>query len=86
MLASQDREALQVYEQQDLAPKYQNLHVTMQELAKKRQKKANVLKKAKWAFYEKAKFDSMVSEVRDFVDDLVELFPPSPKQETSLQR
>ena len=58
----------------------------MQGLSKKRQKKANVLKKTKWAFYEKAKFDSMVAEVRGFVDHLVELSPPGPKQETSLQR
>jgi hypothetical protein len=86
LLASQDKEALLVYKPQDLVPKYQNLHVTVQELAKKRLKKANVLKKAKWAFYEKAKCDSMVAEVRGFVDDLVELFPPGPKQETSLQR
>lgn len=86
LLKSQDKEALQVCEPQDLAPTYQNLHVTMQELAKKRQKKANILKKAKWAFYEKAKFDSMVADVRGFVDDLVELFPPGPKLEMSLQR
>jgi hypothetical protein len=42
----------------DLAPQFQNLHLTLQDQAAQRQKGANFLNKTKWALYEKKKFDS----------------------------
>jgi hypothetical protein len=81
------RSALGVYNPStDLAAKYQTLHATMNDLAEKRQKKTSALKKAKWAFYEKGRFDAMIASVRALVDDLMTLFPPGPKFELCVQK
>jgi hypothetical protein len=59
----------------DLDPKYQRLHLTMRELAAKRQSGTTILRKTAWALYEKKKFDTMIEDVTGFVNELVELFP-----------
>jgi hypothetical protein len=59
----------------DLKPEFQRLHITMHEVAHKRQKKASLAKKVKWAIYKKREFDAMIESVTGFVHNLVELFP-----------
>ena len=61
----------------DLEPKYRRLHSTMRALAQQRQKEMSIIKKTKWALYEKRKFDGMINDINGFVNDLVELFPAS---------
>jgi hypothetical protein len=65
----------------DLGVRYQTLHRTLEGIVEKRHISTKVIKKAKWALYEKKKFDSMVAEVRGCVNELVELFPPGSKPE-----
>ena len=57
----------------DLDLHYQTLHGTIEEIVKKRHKNTSLLKKAKWAFYQKSKFDTMIFELRRLVDDLTDL-------------
>jgi hypothetical protein len=59
----------------DLAPPFQNLHLTLQDQAAQRQKGVTFLNKTKWELYEKKKFDSMIEEINGFIGKLVELFP-----------
>lgn len=61
--------------QSDLDPEFQRLHLTMRELAIKRQSRTNIVKKTTWALYEKKRFDTLIAEVTEFVDKLVDLFP-----------
>lgn len=68
-----------VFDERHLEPRFQALHLTLHELAEQHQKTSSVLKKAKWAFYEKEKFDALIERVRGRVSDLIELFPP-PKE------
>ncbi len=70
--------------QSDLDPEYQRLHLTMRELAMKRQSGTNIRKKAAWALYEKKRFDTLIADVTEFVDQLVDLFPSIQDQQRSL--
>jgi Prion-inhibition and propagation len=44
-------------------------------MASRRQKSTGFVQKARWALYEKRKFDTMISEITEFVGKLVDLFP-----------
>jgi len=59
----------------DLAPQFQNLHLTLRTQAAQRQMGASFLTKAKWALYEKKKFDNMIEEINDSIAELVDMFP-----------
>ncbi|KAL9024100.1 MAG: hypothetical protein Q9196_006761, partial [Gyalolechia fulgens] len=59
----------------DLNSDFQRLHLTMRQLASKRQNQTNVMKKAKWALYEKKRFDTMIEDICGFINELVDLFP-----------
>ncbi|KAI4117564.1 MAG: hypothetical protein LQ338_007525 [Usnochroma carphineum] len=59
----------------DLSSNFQRLHLTMRELANQRQKGTSIRKKAKWALYEKKRFDRMIEDVTGFTSQLVDLFP-----------
>jgi Prion-inhibition and propagation len=61
--------------QSDLDPEYQRLHLTMRELAIKRQRGTSIVKKTSWALYERKKFDTLIGEVTGLIDQLVDLFP-----------
>lgn len=78
---------LVVYDaESDLDPGYRRLHLTMRQLAIKRQHGTNVLKKMTWALYEKKKFDTMIADVTGFVSKLVELFPTTQDNQRALCR
>lgn len=59
----------------DLSSDYQRLHLTMRELASQRQIRTGIQKKARWALYEKKRFDRMIEDVAGFTSQLVDLFP-----------
>ena len=59
----------------DVDSDYQHLHLTMRELAIKRQKGTSIRKKAAWALYEKKRFEGMIEDVTGFTNQLVDLFP-----------
>ncbi len=60
------------------------LHVTMRELATKRQKGTSLRKKAAWALYEKKRFDGMIEDVTGFISELVDLFPATQEYQKAL--
>ncbi|KAL9615269.1 MAG: hypothetical protein Q9167_000240 [Letrouitia subvulpina] len=59
----------------DMGSDYQRLHLTVRELAYKRQKGTSIGKKAAWVLYEKRRFEGMIEEVNGFTSQLVDLFP-----------
>ena len=76
LIQDSDSTALAAYDAEaDLGEEYRHLHNTMRGLARNRQRYASVLRKTKWALYEKRKFDSMIDDLSVFVKELVELFP-----------
>lgn len=61
---------------------FQRLHTSMRKAAVARQSKTNILSKAAWAIYHKKRFDTMVEEIKELVDSLIQLFPNAiPKQQ-----
>lgn len=68
----------------DLDLDHQRLHVTMRELAFKRQKGTSFRKKAAWALYEKKRFDRMIEDVTGFINELVDLFPAAQEDQKAL--
>lgn len=68
----------------DLSADYQRLHLSMQELAKQRQKQTSLRKRAVWAIYEKKIFDRMINDVTGFVHELVDLFPAAQEDQRAL--
>ena len=78
-------EELLVYDTNtDLDLDYQRLHVTMRELAIKRQKGTSLRKKAAWALYEKKRFEGMIEDVTGFISELVDLFPATQEDQKAL--
>lgn len=63
---------------------YQRLHLTMRELARKRQKGTSIRKKATWALYEKKRFDGMIEDETGFISRLVDLFPTAQDDQRAL--
>lgn len=68
----------------DMDPDYQRLHLTMRELARKRQKGTSIRKKTFWALYEKKRFGGMIEEVTGFVSCMVGLFPATQDDQRAL--
>lgn len=63
---------------------YQRLHLTVRELALKRQKETSILKKAAWALYEKKRFEGIITDVNDLAGQLVDLFPAAQDDQRAL--
>lgn len=62
-------------EQTDLNERDSRLHTHLRAIARQRQDSTSLLNKARWALYEKRKFDQLIAEITEFVDKLVALFP-----------
>src|SRR2546421_4016159 len=74
-LDNPNSEALAVCdERNDLSVQDLKLHSQLRAIASRRQKTTGLVRKARWALYEKKKFDTMISEITEFVDKLVDLF------------
>ena len=79
------RNALIVYnENQDLSTQDAQIHSRLRTIASQRQNNINIIQKTRWALYDKKKFDTMISEVVDFVDRLVDLFPNTKDSQITL--
>lgn len=59
----------------DLEPSIESLRLKAKELAELRQKRTSWVKKTAWALYEKKAFEELIDNIKELVDDLVELFP-----------
>ena len=68
----------------DINPEYRRVHLTMRELAQRRQKAISVRKKAMWALYDKMRFDRMIEDVTGFISQLVNLFPAAQDDQRAL--
>lgn len=68
----------------DMGSDYQRLHLTMRELADKRQKGTSIRKKAAWALFEKKRFEGMIEDVTGFISHLVDLFPATQDDQRAL--
>ncbi|MCJ1414079.1 hypothetical protein MMC32_000404 [Xylographa parallela] len=53
---------------------YRRLHLTIRELALKRQKETSIFTKAAWALYEKKRFEGIITDVNDLATQLMDLF------------
>ena len=53
---------------------YRPLHLTIRELALKRQKETSIFKKAAWALYEKKRFEGIITDVNDLATQLMDFF------------
>ncbi len=68
----------------DIDPEYRRVHLTMRELAQRRQKAISVRKKAIWVLYEKKKFDHLIEDVTGLISQLVNLFPAAQDDQRAL--
>ncbi|KAI4265738.1 MAG: hypothetical protein L6R38_009210 [Xanthoria sp. 2 TBL-2021] len=68
----------------DINSDFQRVHHRMRELAQQRQKTIGIRKKAKWALYEKKRFDRMIEDVMVFINQLVNLFPAAEDNQRGL--
>lgn len=68
----------------DMDSGYQRLHLTMRELAHKRQRGTSIRKKTAWALYEKKRFEGMIEDVTSFISRLVDLFPATQDNQRAL--
>ncbi|KAK6378561.1 hypothetical protein LTR64_001950 [Lithohypha guttulata] len=55
--------------------RWKSMHLKMKARIQSRQKNMGTLRKAKWALYEKKRFDDLVRDVKDLADALIENFP-----------
>ena len=80
-----DSDDLLVYNStSDVDPEYKRLHLTMRELALKRQKGTSIRKKTAWALYEKKRFTGIIEDVVGFTDELLSLFPATQDDQREL--
>ncbi|KAH7117478.1 hypothetical protein EDB81DRAFT_873261 [Dactylonectria macrodidyma] len=63
------------FEDKDMQPVVRGLHGRLGVVARQRQKRTCLLKKAAWALYDGKNFDKLVEQTTGFVDDLEKLFP-----------
>ncbi|KAH6883907.1 prion-inhibition and propagation-domain-containing protein, partial [Thelonectria olida] len=63
------------FEDKDMQPLVRGLHGRLGDIARQRQKRTGLLKKAAWAIYDGKNFDKLVDQITGFVDDLEKLFP-----------
>ena len=68
----------------DIDSAYQRLHLTMRELALKRQKETSLKKKATWALYQKKRFEGMIADVTGLINELVDSFPAAQDDQRAL--
>lgn len=68
----------------DMDSGYQRVHLTMRELAHKRQKGTSIRKKAAWALYKKKRFEGIIEDVTSFISRLVDLFPAAQDNQRAL--
>lgn len=68
----------------DMNSDYQRLHLSMRELAYKRQKGTSIRKKTVWALYERKRFGVMIEDVTGFISHLVDLFPATQGHQRAL--
>jgi hypothetical protein len=66
-----------------LLAKSKHLYNKLGNIIKLRTKGLHIMKRAKWAMYEKNRFDTIIESVSGFVNQLVELFPAL--QETQVE-
>lgn len=75
-LESPTSDVLTVYDERTgLCRRDLNLHSQLRAMASGRQISTGLVQKTRWALYEKRKFDTMISEITEFVGKLVDLFP-----------
>lgn len=74
---------LELYDVTPDHDEHQSLHKRLQSLASGRriraafrQKEATVGQVTRWALYDKEQFEMFIGELKGFIDDLIELFPP----------
>ncbi|KAH6871201.1 hypothetical protein B0T10DRAFT_553454 [Thelonectria olida] len=63
------------FEDKDMQPVVWGLHGRLGVVARQRQKRTGLLKKAAWALYDSKNFNKLVEHITGFVDDLEKLFP-----------
>ncbi|RKK89117.1 Heterokaryon incompatibility protein s [Fusarium oxysporum] len=63
------------FEDKDMQPVVRGLHGRLGVIARQRQRRTALLKKAAWALYDGKNFDRLVEQITGFVDDLEKLFP-----------
>ncbi|KJZ72270.1 hypothetical protein HIM_08311 [Hirsutella minnesotensis 3608] len=63
------------FEETDMQPAARRLHSQLSSVARQRQKRTGLLKKAAWALYDGKNMDKLVGQITEFVDDLEKLFP-----------
>ncbi|KAM5352993.1 hypothetical protein ACJ41O_005715 [Fusarium nematophilum] len=63
------------FQDKDMQPVVRGLHGRLGVVARRRQKRTGLLKKAAWALYDGKNFDRLVEQITGFVDDMEKLFP-----------
>jgi hypothetical protein len=85
VLNSPTSDALVVYDEKiDLSPQDLQIHSQLRAIASRRQKTTGLVQKTRWALYEKKKLDAMISDITEFIDKLVDLFPDAKESQTPL--
>jgi hypothetical protein len=69
---------LVLFENKDMRPVVRGLHGRSGLVARQKQKRIGLLKKAAWALYDGKNFDKLAEQAVEFVVDLESYFQPSP--------
>ncbi|KAL6901589.1 prion-inhibition and propagation domain-containing protein [Trichoderma evansii] len=78
-----DKQDLTVCDTSDMNPIFQRLHNRFKEIARRRQKSTDIIKKTAWALYDGKSFENIVNQILSWIDELEKLFPI---QTTTFQR
>lgn len=69
------REELVAFKDEEMDEIAQGLHNRLGLIARQRQARTSLMKKAKWALYGAKEFDRLLDQIASFLDDLENLFP-----------
>jgi len=73
--ATAKSDTLVLLEDHNMASLARRLHNRLQDLGHQRQGQTSLVRKASWALYDGKKFEKLIDDIKDFIDDLENLIP-----------
>ncbi|KAJ9651711.1 hypothetical protein H2198_009023 [Neophaeococcomyces mojaviensis] len=71
-------------EDESLSAKLKRMHLKTRNIMKSRHNTTSTIKKAKWALYDKKRFDFLISEIKEHTDALILNFPQAQRMQQIL--
>lgn len=68
----------------DMDPPTADLCSRMRQISMKRQNRTSILQKTKWALYQEKHFRRLIEDIKELIDQIIELFPASQEDQRRL--